>query len=188
MIVVVLVALVVAKMPLADQTLPLIRLKKVRLIPQIEMISLVLTSQKETEKLARTVAHLLEKGDVVLLSGDLGGGKSTFARALIRTLTNPEEEVPSPTFTLVQTYEAAAFPIWHFDLYRLEFPEEIWELGFEETTQGVTLIEWPQKMGTLMPEEALHLTFEYGETEDERRVTLTGSERWLNRIQNIKNP
>ena len=150
------------------------------------MKQLTLNSQLDTENFANQLADLLAPSDVILLSGDLGGGKSTFARALIRRLTNPNEEVPSPTFTLVQTYESEKFPIWHFDLYRLEFPEEIWELGFEDIQSGVALIEWPEKMGMYMPSEALHLTFEYGETEGERRVTLKAPLLWLNRIQNLK--
>jgi len=146
---------------------------------------LTLKSQTETEEFANALAKVLLPGDVLLLSGDLGGGKSTFARALIRCLTNPDEEVPSPTFTLVQTYASEKFPIWHFDLYRLEVPEEIWELGFEDIQEGVAFIEWPEKMGTYIPSEALHLTFEYGETEGERSVTLRASQKWFNRIQNL---
>lgn len=150
------------------------------------MKQLTLKSQLDTENFANQLAASLVPGDILLLSGDLGGGKSTFARALIRCLTNPDEDVPSPTFTLVQTYSSEKFPIWHFDLYRLEVPEEIWELGFEDIQGGVALIEWPEKMGSYMPSEALHLTFEYGETEGERRVTLKAPLLWFNRIQNLK--
>ena len=150
------------------------------------MKHLTLRSQKDTEEFAKAIAGSLEPSDVILLSGDLGGGKSTFARALIRSLTSESEEVPSPTFTLVQTYQSEKFPIWHFDLYRLEFAEEIWELGFEDIHEGIALIEWPEKMGPFAPEEALHLTFEYGETEGERRLTLKAPARWLSRLQTLK--
>ena len=149
------------------------------------MKTVLFSSQSETESFAKALARVLAPGDVLLLSGDVGGGKSTFARALIRHLTSPDEEVPSPTFTLVQTYESEKFPIWHFDLYRLELPEEVWELGVEDIQKGIALIEWPEKMGPYIPSEALHLTFEYGETEEERRVTLKAPVQWINRIQNL---
>ena len=108
---------------------------------------------------AQALAPLLQKGDVICLHGNLGMGKSVFARALIRTLTgNPDLEVPSPTFTLVQTYDTPRAEIWHFDLYRLKDPEEVYELGWEEALTGpVVIIEWPERLGALLPPDRIDI-------------------------------
>ncbi len=109
-------------------------------------------SERETIDYAREFAQGLCAGDVVLLRGDLGMGKSVFARAVIRALCGDADlEVPSPTFTLVQTYDAEIGVIWHFDLYRLSDSEEIYELGWEDALAGgVLLIEWPERLGGLL--------------------------------------
>lgn len=113
---------------------------------------------KATEDLAVQVARISQKGDVFLLFGTLGVGKSVFARAFVQALCDAKE-VPSPTFTLVQTYSAPDFEIYHFDLYRLKDPEEIWELNMEEALFGaVCLIEWPEKMGPYMPKNAVKIS------------------------------
>ena len=115
-----------------------------------------------TDACARSLGGLLRLGDVIALSGDLGSGKTAFARALIQGCLGSDVPVPSPTFTLVQTYDAPIGPIWHCDLYRLEDPEEVWELGLDEAFQSaITLIEWPERMGRHLPEKALRLTFSY---------------------------
>jgi tRNA threonylcarbamoyladenosine biosynthesis protein TsaE len=115
-----------------------------------------------TDACARSLQPHLRPGDVIALSGDLGAGKTAFARALIQGFLGPEAAVPSPTFTLVQTYETDVGPLWHCDLYRLEDPEEIFELGLEEAFQSaITLIEWPERMGIHLPEKALRLAFAY---------------------------
>lgn len=106
--------------------------------------------------LARQFASDLNAGDIVALRGDLGSGKTAFSRALIRHICErPDMEVPSPTFTLVQTYEAdnsALRDIWHFDLYRLKEADEIYELGWEEALQAdLCLIEWPGRIESLLP-------------------------------------
>jgi tRNA threonylcarbamoyladenosine biosynthesis protein TsaE len=135
---------------------------------------------EETAAIACRIASLLQPGDVILLKGDLGSGKSTFARAVIRALCGEQTEVPSPTFTLVQTYEAPSFVVWHFDLYRLKNPEEIYELGIEEASlSGVSLIEWPERMGAIMPRNRLEIEFSYGSQENERILRFTG---WKNRL------
>lgn len=132
-------------------------------------------SIEETTSLARKVAVQLRLGDVLLLKGDLGAGKSTFARALIQSLCGKDTEVPSPTFTLVQTYDADEFTLWHFDLYRLKHPEEVYELGIEEAYHnGVSLIEWPDRLGGQIPPGALELEFKYGVDENERTLSITG--------------
>ena len=114
---------------------------------------------------AQSLAAHLRSGDLVALAGDLGAGKSTFARALIRALplsdgsVNGAEEVPSPTYTLCQTYERAVGQVAHFDLYRLSDPDEALELGFDEAlSDGVVLVEWPERLGPLLPANRLHLT------------------------------
>ncbi|CAG0911585.1 unnamed protein product [Cyprideis torosa] len=99
-------------------------------------------------------------GDVILLSGGIGAGKTHFARALIQSLQDVPEDVPSPTFTLIQQYETPAGPIWHSDLYRLGHPDEVIELGlFEAFETAICLIEWPDRLGNDAPPDALHLHF-----------------------------
>lgn len=108
---------------------------------------------KKTQKFAREIAKTLKKSDLLLIKGDLGAGKSIFCREIIRFLAkNDDLEVPSPTFTLIQTYDGSDFPISHFDLYRLEDPEDLYEIGWEDAlSDGLTLVEWPEKLGHLKP-------------------------------------
>ncbi|WP_346906907.1 tRNA (adenosine(37)-N6)-threonylcarbamoyltransferase complex ATPase subunit type 1 TsaE [uncultured Roseibium sp.] len=131
-----------------------------------------LKDEAATGRLAEDLAAILAPGDLIALTGDLGAGKSTFARALLRTLADDEDlEVPSPTFTLVQTYDFDRFAVSHFDLYRLEEPEELEELGLDELLEtGAALVEWPEQGGDLLPYGALWLRFEAGEDDDSRRV------------------
>ncbi|MFD1381147.1 tRNA (adenosine(37)-N6)-threonylcarbamoyltransferase complex ATPase subunit type 1 TsaE [Fodinicurvata halophila] len=120
---------------------------------------------------------------MILLSGDLGAGKSVFARAFINALPGPQEEVPSPTFTLVQTYQRGAQEVWHFDLYRLESPEEAWELGFEEAlADGISLIEWPERLGGELPSSRLEIEIRYKTPQDSREARLTPVGTWCGRL------
>ncbi len=131
--------------------------------------------EQDTVTIAQKLAHTLKNKDIILLTGTLGAGKSVFARALIRALTgNPDTDVPSPTFTLVQNYEAKdGTPIDHYDLYRLENPEEIYELGWEDSiSEGITIVEWPERLGNLTPPNALKISIEIGD--DEERVITYG--------------
>ncbi|MBF0325287.1 tRNA threonylcarbamoyladenosine biosynthesis protein TsaE [Magnetospirillum moscoviense] len=145
-----------------------------------------LACEADTVKLGAALARLARPGDVLLLAGTLGTGKSTLARAFIRALTDPFEEVPSPTFTLVQTYESDAGEIWHFDLYRLEKPDDSWELGIEDAfVDGICLIEWPDRLGPLVPRRRLEVTLESGEAEGSRRATLTPVHQWDDRLGDL---
>jgi tRNA threonylcarbamoyl adenosine modification protein YjeE len=142
---------------------------------------LVLPSEQATSRLATEVAAVLAPDDLVTLSGDLGAGKSTFARALIRHLAGDERlEVPSPTFTLIQTYALPRLPLVHADLYRVSEARELVELGFEEAIEGAaTLLEWPDRAAGLLPADrldiALHLVPELGPNYREARITALGS-------------
>ncbi|MCP4922845.1 MAG: tRNA (adenosine(37)-N6)-threonylcarbamoyltransferase complex ATPase subunit type 1 TsaE, partial [bacterium] len=109
---------------------------------------------------AENFAQTLKVGDIIALKGNLGAGKTAFARAIIQSLCGPDTIVPSPTFTLVQTYQTPKTEIWHFDLYRLEDPLQAEELGIEEAfAQGISLIEWPERLGDLLPDHAKTLEF-----------------------------
>jgi tRNA threonylcarbamoyladenosine biosynthesis protein TsaE len=143
-----------------------------------------LSDETATAAFASTIAPLLAAGDTLLLEGDIGAGKSAFARALIRARLGRMEDVPSPTFTLVQTYDAADGDIWHCDLYRLTHPDEALELGLDEAFEtAICLIEWPDRLGDVAPQTSLHLAFEAGE--NGHRVTASGSENWATRLGNI---
>lgn len=110
-------------------------------------------SESDTEEIARNFASHIVAGDVIFLSGPLGAGKSVFARALIRTLTGDRDlEVPSPTFTLIQSYDSARGSIYHFDLYRIQNPDDVVELGWDEALGGITLVEWAERLGPYCPQ------------------------------------
>lgn len=133
--------------------------------------------------LAGRIARLLSAGDVVTLRGDLGAGKTALARAIIRHLADdPGEEVPSPTFTLVQTYEHLTPAVWHFDLYRLSDPGEVVELGWEEARQVCALVEWPERLGPLLPHDRLDVEMTLDGSEA-RRAVLTGHGAWAARLE-----
>lgn len=119
---------------------------------------IVATEQAMVEA-AQNLAPELHDKDILLLYGPLGAGKTVFARSLIRALTgNPHMEVPSPTFTLVQSYDSAKGPLWHYDLYRIEDPEDIYALGWEDSlAEGITIVEWPERLGPLKPPSALDI-------------------------------
>ena len=136
--------------------------------------TLALADEAATRHCASRLADVLTGGDVIGLSGDLGSGKTTFARALIRALGG-DEEVPSPTFTLVQTYRLTRAEVWHFDLYRVERPEDIAELGLEEALAGgIALIEWPERAGDLLPDDRLDLSFGFAAAAGGRTLAVTG--------------
>lgn len=144
-----------------------------------------LPSERETQALGAALAALLRPGDVVALHGDLGAGKTTLARGLVQALLGRPEEVPSPTYTLVQVYEAPAFPLWHFDLYRLDQPEDVEELGWDETVEGVALIEWPERAGALLPKSRLDVYLEISGEGRRARLEARG-EGWQERLDELR--
>jgi tRNA threonylcarbamoyl adenosine modification protein YjeE len=145
-----------------------------------------LPDEAATAVFAARIAARARAGDVIALSGDLGVGKTSFARAFIRARGDAAAEVPSPTFTLVQIYELATAPVWHFDLYRLAAAEEAWELGIEEAfTAGISLIEWPERLGPLLPQHRLDIALDFGQRPQARRAVCTGGAEWRSRLAGI---
>lgn len=148
------------------------------------MQTIPLADPAATEALAVEFAARLVPGDVIALTGDLGAGKTVFARALIRALGRAAgieiEHVPSPTFTLVQLYELADFTLYHFDLYRLEAPEEAWEIGIEDAfAGGVSVIEWAERIEHLLPAHCIAINLAFGSDETARVATVTGADAIL---------
>ncbi|MDE2582021.1 MAG: tRNA (adenosine(37)-N6)-threonylcarbamoyltransferase complex ATPase subunit type 1 TsaE [Rhodospirillales bacterium] len=132
-----------------------------------------------TEALAAAIARRARPGDAILLEGPLGAGKTAFARAFLRAATgDPGLEVPSPSFTLVQTYATGLGPVHHFDLWRLDGPAALPELGWEDARGDIVLVEWPDRLGPLGPEDALVVRLAPA-GEDAREATLSG---WPDRI------
>ncbi len=148
-------------------------------------LTLDLPGPAATEALGRALAAHVRARDVIALWGDLGAGKTSLARALIQALLAADgrlEDVPSPTFTLVQTYETENLTVWHTDLYRLSDPDELIELGLEEALEsGLLLIEWPDRMGGDLPADRLDILLE--EEGEGRRVRLTArGPSWEERV------
>ena len=139
-----------------------------------------LPDESATAALGAALARQIRRGEAICLNGPLGAGKSTLARALVRALTRPDEEVPSPTFTLVQTYDGPDFPIAHFDLYRLSDPDEAYEIGLDEALEdGIALIEWPQRLDDRLPADRLDI--EITLEGDARRARLNAHGSWRDR-------
>jgi N-acetylmuramate 1-kinase len=139
---------------------------------------LQIDNEEATRAIAGELAHVVQADDLVTLSGELGAGKTTLARALIGALTgDPDPEVPSPTFTLMQLYQGEKFPIVHADLYRLADPEELAQLGWEEASEGaLVLVEWADRAGDQLPADRLDvaLALDVARGDEARIATLTG--------------
>lgn len=143
-----------------------------------------LANETATQRFAAAMADILEPGDSLLLEGEIGAGKSAFARALIRSVAGAEIEVPSPTFTLVQTYAFDTFEIWHCDLYRLGHPDDVLELGLDAAFEtAICLIEWPDRLGDLTPSGALTLRF--AALQDHHTVTFQPDQNWAARLAHL---
>jgi tRNA threonylcarbamoyladenosine biosynthesis protein TsaE len=141
---------------------------------------MILPDEAATARLGAAIARALRPGEAVCLSGPLGAGKSTLARALVRALTTPDEEVPSPTFTLVQFYDGPRLKIAHFDLYRLSDPDEAYEIGLDEALdEGAAVIEWPERLEGALPPDRLDV--EIVLEDNGRRVRLTPHGAWEGR-------
>ncbi len=146
--------------------------------------TLRLSTETDTDLLGQTLSNYARAGDCFLLRGQIGSGKSAFARAFIRALLGQETDVPSPTFTLVQTYDYGDLEIWHADLYRLTSTYEIEELGLTDAfDHAICLVEWPDRLDTLTPKDALHLHLEDGENDDARIATLRWTDsKWKGKL------
>ena len=143
---------------------------------------MILSDEAATEELGRMMARALRPGDVVTLSGGLGVGKTTLARGILRALGH-EGEVPSPTFAIVQPYEELDPPVWHVDLYRIEEPDEIAELGLDSATDAALIVEWPERAGPGAWGEALQLSLDLAEA-GARRLTAKVPPAWQGRWPN----
>ena len=158
-------------------------------------IELILDGPEATAALGARIAAALRTGDLVALSGPLGAGKSVLARGLVRALTSPGEEAPSPTFTLIQLYEGPALTVAHLDLYRLRRPEEAWELGLDDAlADGAAVVEWPERLGADLPADRLAVTLATepdagGEGAAGRRLArLEGFGSWTARVAPLLRP
>ena len=152
-------------------------------------IELTATSEDETVRLATILAKQAIMGDIITLSGELGAGKTVFARAFICALGGTDE-VPSPTFTLVQSYNLNPIPVHHFDLYRIERPEDTFELGIEDLfSEGISLLEWPERLSPYLPIDRLELSFCYPKNQSKintiRDIKITGRGLWELRAINL---
>jgi tRNA threonylcarbamoyladenosine biosynthesis protein TsaE len=142
-----------------------------------------LQNEEETRFTAEALSKYLRPGDIIALDGTLGAGKTAFARALINAMPGEAEDVPSPTFTLVQTYQRGETEIWHFDLYRLEDPEDAFELGIEDAfADAISLIEWPDKLGNYLPKKHLRIVLAQGGESDTRTLEVIGDDNWRVRL------
>jgi tRNA threonylcarbamoyladenosine biosynthesis protein TsaE len=144
-----------------------------------------LPDENATAAFAARLAALAAPGDVIALEGELGAGKTSFARAFIRA-RGGDETVPSPTFTLVQVYDLPGGAVWHFDLHRLRQPGEAWELAIEDAFRdGISLIEWPERLGLLLPAQRLDIALDFGPAPTARRATLSCGGDWPARLAGI---
>jgi len=139
-----------------------------------------LPDEAATCRLGAKLGANIANGDVICLTGSLGAGKTTLARAIIAAATGANE-APSPTFSLVETYPAGALSIWHFDLYRLEKAEDVWELGLEEALEkGICLIEWPERIESFLPDNPLVLALKADA--DARHLMIRTGGDWFDRL------
>ena len=149
------------------------------------MPTIELPDEDATARLAARLAALARPGDVIALNGELGAGKTSFARAFIRA-RGADEDVPSPTFTLAQAYELPDATVWHFDCYRLRDPEEAWELGIEDAfREGISLIEWPERLGYLLPSRRMEVRFLPGASPQARVAEIDAGADWASRIAHL---
>ncbi len=143
-------------------------------------------SAEGLEALGARLAARLAVGEAVCLFGPLGAGKSTLARGLVRALTRPDLDVPSPTFTLMQTYDGPAFSIAHFDLYRLKRPEEAFEIGLDEALDvGAAVVEWSERLEGALPPDRLEVALTMDEEDRGRLARWRGLGRWREKARTL---
>jgi len=144
------------------------------------VLNLELANDAQTAALGAAIAACVRPGDLIAARGDLGAGKTTLFRALIRALTSPGEEAPSPTFTLVQLYETPLGQVRHFDFYRIRDPSEALEIGFEDAPDAISLVEWPERLADRLPARRLEVELRYNA--DGRLARLTDYDDWRLRL------
>lgn len=153
-----------------------------------DFLRLDLPNAKATKALAETIARQITPGDVILLEGPIGAGKTHFCRSLIQALQGTPEDIPSPTFTLVQMYDLPVGELWHADLYRISHIDEIEELGLRSAfDDAICLVEWPDKLEDLVPENALQLSLALSETSDDARIARLSwtDNKWVHRLAGL---
>jgi tRNA threonylcarbamoyladenosine biosynthesis protein TsaE len=152
-------------------------------------LSIPVSTEAETQEIAKRLSAYLKVGDIVRLDGTLGAGKTAFARALVRSLVGRDIEVPSPTFNLLLMYEASVGPVYHYDFYRLEDPEEVWELDIEDAFEsGITLMEWTERLEDLAPKAALQIELNIPTGADTSRILhIRGNDLWAARLASLHN-
>lgn len=153
--------------------------------------ALHLKNEEDTQKLGTILSNFVRISDCFALFGDLGAGKTTFSRGFIQAILQTNEEIPSPTFTIVQTYEIDDETLYHFDLYRLENEEEIWELGWEEISNGISLIEWPERAKKYLPKNRVEINLKFNAASRIANISIFGNgefiEYWQDKFGKIAN-
>ncbi len=143
--------------------------------------------EAQVKALAQGLAACLKVADCILLSGDLGAGKTFFSKHIIQALCGEDIAVSSPTFAISQSYTSLKKePIWHYDLYRLEYVAEIEETGLMDALDdAITLIEWPEIAMSVLPEDSLHISFAFGGNAHYRNITFSGTDSWIQRLSHL---
>jgi tRNA threonylcarbamoyladenosine biosynthesis protein TsaE len=157
-------------------------------------LTLKLSNEAQTLALGEKLGAVVSAGDFIALTGPLGAGKTTLARGLVRAFIGENVDVPSPTFTLVQVYSQvvqstaptplteSSLDLYHFDLYRLKDSEEVWELGWEDISSAIALVEWPDRAGDYLPADRLDIVLSFDETGRTAQFFTHKTEIWKDRL------